>query len=577
MHGRETGQREPVSSNNAWQCRCHEGSKAKTSASAVRAFSVEAPGTIVANRSGGHQPKLEVPMNQQTLKLDAQHSQTLTPRLQYAVRLLQLSSLDYEQELHDVMGRNPFLEADEAAPAPGSVADTPFDNGWTDSTPADQPDHAVLRAEGSSDDAVSDEHSNNVSDEPAERDAWMQSSSGIRDGGNDARVSAIDMMVADVGLRNHLRSQANILPLSSRDHALVCTIIESLDDDGYLRCELDELAELCDLEPAADACEMSTALKLVQSFEPAGVAARSVCECLMLQLGQVDERLRDLCSRILTDHMDRLAQRDVAAMARATGRTPAEVDAACTAIRRLDPRPGWRFGHSDVHFVVPDIVVRKRRGKWDAQLNDAVVPKLRLNETYARMFQRHRQASNGELATHLQEARWTLRNVQQRFSTILMVSQAILRRQYGFFEYGPLAMKPMALRDVAEEVGLHESTVCRVTNNKYMATPAGVFELKHFFSRRMPMADGKACSATAIRGLVKEMIEAEHPAHPLSDVELALRLKRQGLTVARRTVTKYRQMLQVLPVEQRRRHATAYGELGGDSAPSHVAIEASLS
>jgi RNA polymerase sigma-54 factor len=535
---------------------------------------MDSAGTIVANSVDRLPTESEVQMNHQTLKLDTQHSQTLTPRLQYAVRLLQLSSLDYEQELHDVMGRNPFLETDDAAPAPGSVADTPFDNGWTDPAHSDQADQALFRAEmsraemssddssvGSGDDSGPDDRINGAHDEPAERDAWLQSSSGIRDGSNDARVSAIDMMVADVGLRNHLRSQANILPLSGRDHALVCTIIESLDDDGYLRCELDELAELCDLGPALDNCEMSTALKLVQSFEPAGVAARSVCECLLLQLGQVDARLRELSTSILTDHMDRLAQRDVAAMARLTGRSPAEVDAACTAIRRLDPRPGWRFGHSDIHFVVPDIVVRKRRGKWDAQLNDAVVPKLRLNETYARMFQRHRQASNGELATHLQEARWTLRNVQQRFSTILMVSQAILRRQYGFFEYGPLAMKPLALRDVAEEVGLHESTVCRVTNNKYMSTPAGVFELKHFFSRRMPMADGKACSATAIRGLVKEMIDAEHPAHPLSDVELALRLKRQGLTVARRTVTKYRQMLQVLPVEQRRRHATPYGDM----------------
>jgi RNA polymerase sigma-54 factor len=207
-----------------------------------------------------------------------------------------------------------------------------------------------------------------------------------------------------------------------------------------------------------------------------------------------------------------------------------------------------------VHFVTPDVVARKVRGKWVAQLNSAVVPRLRLNRAYADLFQRHREARHAELGAHLQEARWAIRNVEQRFSTILAVSQAILRRQYRFFEYGPLAMKPLALRDIADEVGVHESTVCRVTNNKYMATPAGLFELKRFFSRPMPMSSGGACSATAIRGVVKELIEAESPAHPLSDVDIASRLARQGLTVARRTVTKYRQMLKIPPVDRRRQH-----------------------
>ena len=227
----------------------------------------------------------------------------------------------------------------------------------------------------------------------------------------------------------------------------------------------------------------------------------------------------------------------------------------CRQIRQLDPRPGWRFGSHDIHFVTPDVIARKLRGAWGVQLNPAIVPRVRLNRLYADLFQRHRDAKHSELAAHLQEARWTVRNVERRFSTIVMVAEAILRRQHHFLEYGPLAMKPLGLREIADEVGLHESTVCRVTNNKYMATPAGVFELKYFFSRAMPTASGGSCSATAIRGVMKDMIAAESPGAPLSDVEIARQLARQGLTVARRTITKYRQLLKVPSAEQRRKHA----------------------
>jgi len=228
----------------------------------------------------------------------------------------------------------------------------------------------------------------------------------------------------------------------------------------------------------------------------------------------------------------------------------------CERVRHMDPRPGWRYGSADIHYVTPDVIVKKGQdGKWIAVLNPAVVPRVRLNQVYADLFKRHRESRHSELAAHLQEARWTVRNVEQRFSTILSVAQAILRRQQHFLAFGPLAMKPLGLREIAEEVGLHESTVSRVTNNKYMATPAGVFELKYFFSRAMPTQSGGTCSATAIRGLIKDMIEAEDGSRPLSDVDIARQLARQGLTVARRTVTKYRQLLKLPSVEQRRRHA----------------------
>jgi len=225
----------------------------------------------------------------------------------------------------------------------------------------------------------------------------------------------------------------------------------------------------------------------------------------------------------------------------------------CDAIRRLDPRPGWRHAAPQVQYVTPDVIVRKQRGVWTVELNPEVVPRLRLNQVYAELFQQHRDDGHAQMAAHLQEARWTLRNVEQRFDTILEVARAITQRQHRFLEYGALAMRPLGLREIAEELGLHESTVSRVTNNKYMATPQGVFELKYFFSRALEMASGGKCSATAIRGLLREMIEAEDSSAPLSDVDLAAQLARQGLMVARRTVTKYRQMLRLPAVEKRRR------------------------
>jgi RNA polymerase sigma-54 factor len=227
----------------------------------------------------------------------------------------------------------------------------------------------------------------------------------------------------------------------------------------------------------------------------------------------------------------------------------------CDRIRRLNPRPGWRVGPADVAYVVPDVIVKKLRGRWTVQLNPAIVPKVRLNQVYAHLFQHHRSAQDTELGAHLQEARWTLRNVEQRFSTILDVANAIVKRQSNFLEYGAMAMKPLCLHDIADELGIHESTVSRVTNNKYMATPVGVFELKYFFSRAMISANGSACSGTAIRGLIRDMIEAERIEQPLSDAEITRQLAQQGLMVARRTVTKYRQMLKFEAVDRRRRHA----------------------
>jgi RNA polymerase sigma-54 factor len=265
--------------------------------------------------------------------------------------------------------------------------------------------------------------------------------------------------------------------------------------------------------------------------------------------------MRGLAGAIVNEHLALLAQRNVAALARALRADVHEVAEACRRLRMLDPHPGWRFESSAPAYVVPDVLVGRVRGTWRVTLNPVVVPRIRFNEVYADLFRRHRShtdAEDAEMASNLQEARWTVRNTHQRFSTILDVANAIVQRQHHFLEFGAMAMKPMGLREIAEELGMHESTVSRVTSNKYIATPGGVYELKYFFSRAMTSRSGSACSGTAIRGLVKEMIAAEPDGQPLSDPEIARQLAAQGLTVARRTVTKYRRSLHIDAVERRR-------------------------
>lgn len=487
------------------------------------------------------------------MRADHRQTQTLSPRLQHAVRLLQMSSLDFAAMLRETLGKNPFLEAEdgEAADGPEATPALPLlgEASLADAAPAEVPaDLAGSVPDG--------EAAPNLDDGSGDRDLWSADGGLGQRRAEEGEFSALDMMAVETSLAQHLHGQLNVLPLGERDLALARIVVESLDDDGYLRTPLEELIDVAELEPPADMEEMQIALRRVQSLDPAGVAARSVGECLLLQLPAIDcPEMRGLAHTIVSDHLPALAARDVTALSRQLGEAPARVEAVCDRIRRLDPRPGWRFGSSQVAYVVPDVIVKKVRGEWKVQLNPAIVPKVRLNQVYAQLFQRHRTPANSEMGAHLQEARWTLRNVEQRFSTILDVAEAIVRRQHNFLDYGAMAMKPLGLKEIAEEVGIHESTVSRVTNNKYMATPVGVLELKYFFSRAMISANGSACSGTAIRGLIKDIIEAESPDAPLSDAEITRQLSQQGLVVARRTVTKYRQMLKIEAVDRRRRVA----------------------
>jgi RNA polymerase sigma-54 factor len=451
----------------------------------------------------------------------------MSPRLQRAVRLLQMSSQDFAQVVRDALDTNPFLEQEDNGPAPGEAG--------AGESAQRTPDQGAAANDGGS-------------------DGWgVDGGSRLRYGDSDGDGSVFDTLAEGTSLASHLLGQLNVMPLSGRDLTLAAAVVLSLDDDGYLRTPLDEVAQALQLQPEPGPDELRIALRQVQALEPAGVAARNVAECLELQLPAIAcADTRALAAVILRDHLDALAARDMRVLARRLEREQPAVEAACAAIRRLDPRPGWRYSQSSVQYVMPDVIARKIRGRWTAVLNEAVVPRVRLNRSYVDLFRQHRNGEHAELGAHLQEARWTVRNVEQRFSTILSVAQAILKRQQHFLAYGAMAMKPLALREIAQEVGVHESTVSRVTNNKFMATPCGVFELKYFFSRGLETASGGECSPTAIRGLIREMVAAEPAEKPLSDVDIARQLDLQGLRVARRTVTKYRQLLRIEPAERRR-------------------------
>jgi RNA polymerase sigma-54 factor len=510
------------------------------------------------------------PMSALILRADQRQHQTLSPRLQQAVRLLQLSSMEFAQEVRQALDTNPFLEtAEDDGPV---LSD---DAALSAALPLPAVGDGIGVVERDARDSIDpdgDLPSDSAPDAAEEHDDWHLSGSVAGSGDSprpeDGESSPMNRVAAPTSLADALHGQLNVLPLPPRDLVLAKAIVDSLDDDGYLRLDdLDELVAVTALDPPAAPDELQIALRRVQSLEPAGVGARNVVECLSLQLdGIACPEQRALARLIISERLDALAGKDMVSLARILDRPLPLVADTCAAIRRLDPRPGWRLGHADIRYVTPDVIVRRGRSRWLVLLNPAVVPRVRLHRVYAELFSRQRDESHPQMAEQLREARWTLRNVEQRFATILGVAQAIVKRQHLFFEYGPAAMKPLGLREIADEVGVHESTVSRVTSNKYMATPSGVFELKYFFSRAMTAGDGgQAYSGTAVRGLIKEMLEHEEVGQRLSDAEITRRLARQGLVVARRTVTKYRHQLRVDSVGRRRADEV---EAARDGAPA---------
>jgi RNA polymerase sigma-54 factor len=348
-----------------------------------------------------------------------------------------------------------------------------------------------------------------------------------------------------------LREQLLLLGLSERDHALANIIVDALDEDGFLRQPLEEIVSLC---PGCDSTDLDMALAIVQSLEPAGIAARSLGECLALQLKNLDAATpgRELALAIVQDKLTLMASRDNSRLLEALGCPEADLRTAVELIRSLDPRPGSRIGSFEPRAIVPDVIVRKDKKRWVVTVNSAIYPRIRVNQQYADFFRQARDGETTLLAQHLQEARWLVRNLEQRFLTIQRVAEAVVARQRNFFEYGDLAMRPLTLREIADELSLHESTVSRATSHKYMATPRGVVAFKRFFSRQLATTSGGSCSATAIRALLREFIAAEDRRNPLSDVQLTELLADRGVKVARRTVTKYRRSMQLPAVDFRR-------------------------
>jgi RNA polymerase sigma-54 factor len=300
--------------------------------------------------------------------------------------------------------------------------------------------------------------------------------------------------------------------------------------------------------------ELRVALRLVQTLDRPGVGARSLAECLQLQLDAMPPETpgRDLAHEIAASHLERLARREHAELQKQLGCSAEELRVACALVRRLDPKPGEYYARTDDNYVIPDVIVRRVKNRWVATINPAVLPRARIHRVYAELFAQSAGGSGSPLAQQLQEARWLLRNAEQRFTTIQRVAQCIVSYQKAFFDYGEIALKPLVLSKLAEELGLHESTVSRASSNKYMATPRGIFEFRHFFPRELATETGGRCSAAAVRALIKEMIEQEDPRNPLSDVALAKMLTQEGMLVARRTVAKYRNLLKLPPAQLRR-------------------------
>jgi len=358
-------------------------------------------------------------------------------------------------------------------------------------------------------------------------------------------------------LREHLQAQANVSQMNERDKKIVGLLIDALNDDGYLMQALDELLDLLPAELEIDQDDLQIALKQLQHLDPPGVGARDLRECLLLQLQALpqDTPYRKQAQQIVAGHLDSLAARDFNKLKKALNCDDDCLRAVQQFIVHLNPRPGADFSDNVARYIIPDVVVDKVAGEWRARLNGAAMPRLKINRLYADILQRQspgRDASAQNLAGQLQEARWLIKNVRQRFDTILRVSQAIVDRQRQFFEHGAVAMRPLVLREIADTLGLHESTVSRVTTQKFMRTPRGIFELKYFFGSHVATDSGGACSATAIRALIKQLVNAENGKKPLSDNQLSGILGQQGIMVARRTVAKYREAMHILPANLRK-------------------------
>ena len=464
-----------------------------------------------------------------SLQLKLSQQLALTPQLQQSIRLLQLSTVELEQELEKYLQDNPLLERIEEEYAP-----LPIPDGAAPSAPE------PVESDSSTSSTANDEES------------WLDdglSYPGTPGSFDDDDDGYQDVQAATTSLRDHLLWQLATMSLPNRDRTLVQCLIDALDDDGYLAQTIEELLEILPAELEIDADEIRIALRRLQHFDPTGVGARNASECLSLQLEALppdDTQRLALC--IVRNHIELFAERDFPRLKKRLDCDDERLRKAQSLIRSLNPRPGAQYAVSDTRYIIPDVIVRKQHGQWVVSVNSDAYPRLRINRLYAQILSNQRGSG---LAGHLQEARWLIKNVQQRFDTILRVAQCIVERQHQFLAHGEVAMRPLVLREISSLLNLHSSTVSRVTTQKYMATPRGIFELKYFFGSHVATEAGGSCSATAIRAFIRQLVNAEDPKTPLSDNQIAEWLGQQGIVVARRTIAKYRESLNIPPVKLR--------------------------
>lgn len=488
----------------------------------------------------------------QSLQLRMGQQLTMTPQLQQAIKLLQLSTLDLQQEIQQVLESNIMLEVDEEETTSINqdlelpVESFALNNDISTASLSDS------QGEDSQEAPVFDDLNFESSWEDDYEEAFTPSAT------NYSEEFDFEMQHSKAEtLQEHLLWQLELTPTSEKDQAIATAIIDAIDEKGYLSTTLDDIytgltAQLEDL----DFDEVIAVLHKVQSFEPAGVAALDLADCLALQLLQLPKSTpyRDLAVKLVKQHLKLLADHNQEKLLKLLDVNEAQLGQIIALIRHLDPAPGEKLQNSDGQYIIPDVFVVKHKGIWQVHLNPEIAPKLRINPFYAGMIKRaDNSQDNTSMKNHLQEAKWFIKSLHGRNDTLLRVAQCIVAKQIAFLEQGAIAMRPMVLRDVAEELELHESTISRVTTQKYMHTPNGIVEFKHFFSSHVSTAEGGECSATAIRAFIKELIANELPAKPLSDDKIAKLLQEKGINVARRTIAKYREAMSISASNERKR------------------------
>ena len=488
----------------------------------------------------------------QSLQLKLGQQLTMTPQLQQAIKLLQLSTMDLQQEIQTVLDSNPMLEVEEENDAAGSPEESVDGADKSASeTALEAVDSDSAEVDGEWSDALPDDLPVDTQwEDLVPSSAPPPAAAETADYDLDARNSA------GSSLHDELLWQLGLTRLSDTDRIIAMTIIYATADNGRLETSVEEIHEQLEEELEIDLEEVVAVLHRLQRFEPTGVCARDLRECLLIQLQQLpaDTPWLEQARLLVNRHIAQLGSGDYAQILRRTRLKEEELKEVLALVKTLDPFPGESVGEDSTEYIVPDVFVSKRNGRWVVELNPDIAPRLRINNEYASLIKRADTSSdNTFLRDNLQEARWFLKSLHSRNETLMKVASKIVERQRNFLEYGEEAMKPLVLHDIAEEVEMHESTISRVTTRKYMHTPRGIFELKYFFSSHVGTTSGGECSSTAIRALIKKLVAAENPRKPLSDNKITQLLEEQGIQVARRTVAKYRDTLFIPPSNERKR------------------------